>query len=101
MKNFKMSSKPKWNSLADIPMGSSCTSFHITDTNSGWRVFKPVINIDKCIGCFRCYLVCPDGAIHMTAEKKAEVDYDFCKGCGICAHECKSKSIDMVKEGSL
>jgi pyruvate ferredoxin oxidoreductase delta subunit len=37
----------------------------------------------------------------MTEKKKAEVDYDFCKGCGICAHECKSKSIEMLKEGSL
>jgi pyruvate ferredoxin oxidoreductase delta subunit len=23
---------------------------------------------------------------------------DYCKGCGICAHECPSKAISMVRE---
>ena len=26
------------------------------------------------------------------------VDMDYCKGCGICAHECPKKCIEMVKE---
>jgi len=98
MKDFEMSSRPEWRSLSDIPMGSSCPSFHITDINAGWRVFKPVVHIEKCIGCYRCYYVCPDGAIHMTSGKKAQMDFDFCKGCGICAHECKPKAIEMIKE---
>jgi pyruvate ferredoxin oxidoreductase delta subunit len=24
---------------------------------------------------------------------------DYCKGCGICAHECWPKAIAMVEEG--
>jgi pyruvate ferredoxin oxidoreductase delta subunit len=24
---------------------------------------------------------------------------DYCKGCGICAHECWSRAISMVEEG--
>ncbi|TRO47493.1 hypothetical protein E2P65_04315, partial [Candidatus Bathyarchaeota archaeon] len=31
-------------------------------------------------------------------DGKAEVDYDYCKGCGVCANECTSKAIDMVLE---
>ncbi|MFP3216806.1 MAG: 4Fe-4S binding protein, partial [Vulcanisaeta sp.] len=27
-----------------------------------------------------------------------EIDYDHCKGCGICAHECPVKAIKMVPE---
>ena len=30
--------------------------------------------------------------------KKAEIDYDFCKGCGICASVCPLKAIKMVEE---
>lgn len=84
--------------LADLPMGSSCASFHITEGNAGWRVFRPVIDHDRCVGCHRCYLVCPDGAIHKEADGRFIVDYDFCKGCGVCAYECKPKAIAMDKE---
>jgi Pyruvate/2-oxoacid:ferredoxin oxidoreductase delta subunit len=28
-------------------------------------------------------------------------DLDFCKGCGICAHECPRKAISMVAEGEF
>lgn len=98
MKNFKMSPKPVLNSLKDYPMGSSMPSFHITEGNAGWRVYRPVIDQEKCVGCYRCYYVCPDGAIHREADNSFHVDYDFCKGCGVCAHECKLKAIDMEKE---
>ena len=98
MKDFEMSGKPRLDRLNDFPMGASCPSFHITDINAGWRVFKPVVDLEKCIGCYRCYYVCPDGAIHMSDNKKAVLDYDFCKGCGTCAFECKPKAIKMIKE---
>ena len=26
------------------------------------------------------------------------LDYDFCKGCGVCATECPKESITMVRE---
>ena len=26
-------------------------------------------------------------------------DFDFCKGCGICANECPVKAIEMIVEG--
>ena len=45
-----------------------------------------------------CFLVCPDGAICRDTDG-VTVDYDFCKGCGLCAHECKFDAISMHKEG--
>lgn len=83
--------------INDFPMGSTCDSNHLTSINAGWRTFKPVINYDKCVKCLRCFLVCPDGVIDKSGEK-LEIDYNFCKGCGVCAYECKVKAIDMVKE---
>lgn len=80
-----------------FPIGSTCDSNHLTSINAGWRTFKPVINYDKCVKCLRCFLVCPDGVIDKSGEK-LEIDYNFCKGCGVCAYECKVKAIDMVKE---
>lgn len=98
MKNFKRVPVPVLEHIEQYPMGSSCPSFHITDQNSGWRVFKPVLNTEKCVACHRCYLVCPDGAIHPSESGKFEIDYEYCKGCGICATECKINAIQMVKE---
>jgi Pyruvate/2-oxoacid:ferredoxin oxidoreductase delta subunit len=41
----------------------------------------------NCFGCDNCYGVCPDNAIVKlgTGEYRYEIDYDYCKGCGLCA----------------
>jgi 2-oxoacid:acceptor oxidoreductase delta subunit (pyruvate/2-ketoisovalerate family) len=53
----------------------------------------------NCFECDNCYGVCPDNAvIKLGAGLKFEFDYDYCKGCGICAAECPSGSILMVPE---
>ncbi|MGC8974292.1 MAG: 4Fe-4S binding protein, partial [Thermoproteus sp.] len=33
--------------------------------------------------------------------QKIKIDYTYCKGCGICAHECPTKAIEMVPEAGL
>jgi pyruvate ferredoxin oxidoreductase delta subunit len=40
-------------------------------------------------------MYCPDAAILVTDHKISGVDYEHCKGCGICAVECPKKCIDM------
>jgi len=61
-----------------------------------WRVFRPVIDREKCIKCWFCWIYCPDAAI--ARKEYPEVDYNYCKGCGICANECPVKAIDMRRE---
>ena len=63
-----------------------------------WRIFKPIIKQDKCVKCLQCWLYCPDAAIIRDENDNVTVNYDYCKGCGICAHECPVKAIEMVKE---
>jgi pyruvate ferredoxin oxidoreductase delta subunit len=31
-------------------------------------------------------------------NNKAAVNYQYCKGCGICMEECPTKAIDWVQE---
>lgn len=89
-------SKPGWKS---IPMGGillepgSAMKYKTGD----WRAFRPIIDEEKCINCLLCWIYCPDGSI-IREEKKVSVDYEYCKGCGICANECPVKAVTMVEE---
>lgn len=85
--------------LADYPVGGTVPSGMITEGNAGMRTFRPIIDHSKCVRCLRCYVFCPDGAIEKSSDN-IEVNLDFCKGCGVCAHECKPKAITMEEEAS-
>ncbi len=42
-----------------------------------------------CNRCENCYVFCPDASIiKAKGILSRQVDYDFCKGCGICFSEC-------------
>ena len=63
-----------------------------------WRSMRPVVDKPKCIRCGVCYIFCPDMAVQKTEDGYFESDLYFCKGCGICAHECITRCITMVQE---
>ncbi len=50
-----------------------------------------------CNKCDNCFVFCPDLAV-MKSDGKYEFDYDFCKGCGVCASECPRNAITMEEE---
>jgi len=52
----------------------------------------------NCFGCDNCYGACPDNAVIKTSSGEYTIDYDYCKGCGICAAECPCGAITMVPE---
>ena len=57
----------------------------------------------NCMACDNCWTLCPDNAVIKTAEIASDgshyyFDFDFCKGCGICAAECPCGFIGMIPE---
>jgi 2-oxoacid:acceptor oxidoreductase delta subunit (pyruvate/2-ketoisovalerate family) len=58
------------------------------------------LSCGNCFSCDNCYGVCPDNAVIKTGDpdEPYRFDYDFCKGCGICAAECPCGAIEMVAE---
>ncbi len=69
----------------------------MANKTGGWRTFKPVLDMEKCIDCGNCWIYCPDMAVKKEGGKYV-VDLDYCKGCGICANECPTKAITMLLE---
>src|SRR5579875_2842386 len=63
-----------------------------------WRIFKPVVNYDKCTACTVCYAYCPESALKLREDGKPVIDYDNCKGCLICYRECPPKAISLERE---
>lgn len=84
-------------SFDEVPEATAYEAGFLVTKNAGWRNFRPVIDEKKCVGCLQCYLYCPDGVI-FKKDKKVSVDYDFCKGCGICKNICKVQAISMEEE---
>jgi 2-oxoacid:acceptor oxidoreductase delta subunit (pyruvate/2-ketoisovalerate family) len=63
------------------------------------------LSCGNCFSCDNCFGVCPDNAVlkltgaeRESAGRGYAFDYDFCKGCGICAAECPSGAIEMIPE---
>ncbi len=52
---------------------------------------------DKCIGCGRCFAVCPRGVHETTADGTRLLARERCTACGTCASECCSGA--LVIEG--
>jgi 2-oxoacid:acceptor oxidoreductase delta subunit (pyruvate/2-ketoisovalerate family) len=47
--------------------------------------------------CGICIEFCPEGNM-IEYQERLCIDYEICKGCGVCATECPHKAIDMVRE---
>lgn len=65
----------------------------------GWRTgVKPVVDLSKCVDCLLCWLHCPDTAVVLRGTTFDGFDYDYCKGCEICAEVCPTDAITIVPE---
>lgn len=94
-----MKIEEKKKSVKEIPQGDILEAGTAKDFLTGdWRTKKPVWNKEKCISCLFCWIYCPDSAIIVKDGKVVGIDYDHCKGCGICEKECPVKGKAIVME---
>ena len=57
----------------------------------------------NCLRCDNCWTLCPDSAVLKTDDISFDgsyyvFDYDYCKGCGLCAVECPTGYIRITDE---
>lgn len=96
-KKMNVTPESKWN---EIPMGAEIIEAgNSVEFNTGdWRAMRPVWHEDKCKHCMFCWAVCPDMSIIVKAGKVIGIDYDHCKGCGVCTKQCKFDALEFVEE---
>jgi 2-oxoacid:acceptor oxidoreductase delta subunit (pyruvate/2-ketoisovalerate family) len=70
----------------------------LDETNALFEA-RRCLSCGNCFECDNCYGVCPDNAvIKLGPGKRFKFNYDYCKGCGMCATECPCGAIKMVPE---
>jgi 2-oxoacid:acceptor oxidoreductase delta subunit (pyruvate/2-ketoisovalerate family) len=69
------------------------------DSTNALYEARRCLSCGNCFECDNCYGMCPDNAvIKLGSDNRFKFNYDFCKGCGICAQECPCGAIMMVPE---
>lgn len=52
-------------------------------------------DIDICVGCGICTMVCPHGIFTLSDGKAQVVDKDDCMECGACAVNCPTQAVSV------
>jgi len=70
----------------------------LDETNALFEA-RRCLSCGNCFECDNCYGVCPDNAVIKLGQgKRFAFNYDYCKGCGLCAAECPCGAIRMDAE---
>ena len=70
----------------------------LTEDNALYEA-RRCLSCGNCFECDNCYGICPDNAvIKLGPANRFAFNYDYCKGCGMCATECPCGAIKMVPE---
>ncbi|TQV83695.1 NAD(P)-binding protein [Denitrobaculum tricleocarpae] len=70
----------------------------LTEDNALYEA-RRCLSCGNCFECDNCYGICPDNAVtKLGPGKRFAFNYDYCKGCGMCAAECPCGAITMVPE---
>lgn len=75
------------------------------DLDEALREAERCLHCGVCNECDNCFVFCPDLAVTRNAGADGQgypytIDYDYCKGCGICVQECPRAVLELVREGS-
>ncbi|MCB1918061.1 MAG: RnfABCDGE type electron transport complex subunit B [Rhodocyclaceae bacterium] len=55
-----------------------------------------IVREEICIGCTKCFKVCPTDAIHGAMKQIHSVMKEACTGCGKCADICPTEAVALV-----
>jgi 2-oxoacid:acceptor oxidoreductase gamma subunit (pyruvate/2-ketoisovalerate family) len=78
-----------------LPAAGRTNSFEeVRQGLDGIEEAKRCLSCGVCNSCDRCVTYCPDGVLRREG-KDIIFDYDYCKGCGVCATECSRAVIYM------
>lgn len=67
--------------------------------NLAIREAERCFNCGLCNQCDNCRLFCPDLAVKKDSVSHGRhIDYDYCKGCGICVVECPRNAMALEEQ---
>jgi 2-oxoacid:acceptor oxidoreductase gamma subunit (pyruvate/2-ketoisovalerate family)/2-oxoacid:acceptor oxidoreductase delta subunit (pyruvate/2-ketoisovalerate family) len=99
LKETKVAQAAKLPLWQDLPVGLIVQPGSAKNYKTGsWRSLVPVTDATKCIKCGLCWIFCPDSARYRMPDGTYETNFEYCKGCGVCARECPSRCITMIEE---
>lgn len=91
--------------LGGIIQNAGSTAWNdLSTSRTGWM---PVLDVEKCIHCGMCDMVCPDLCLVWKAEgneavpvsaKLTGIDYRYCKGCLRCIESCPTGAMTRETE---
>ncbi len=99
-KKQKTFSVEKLSTWKELLVGCAVTDVGNTKNfcTGDWKSQHPEWDNKKCIKCGICSLFCPEGCIQLQPDGYFSANLFYCKGCGICAHECWTQAISMHEE---
>ncbi len=90
--------------VPELPIATRKTNFK--EVHLGYNQVMAIKEASRCFSCGvcnkcdNCFVFCPDLSVLKENDEYA-FDYDFCKGCGVCAHECPRSAITMIEESKM
>lgn len=69
--------------------------------NVAMKEAERCFNCGLCNQCDNCFIFCPDISVIRDKDHQGRhINYDYCKGCGLCVVECPRNAMSLGEEAS-